>query len=263
MTLAPAPSDFGDQPGRTTGRPALLAVSQGSKDLTDDVAVDELLAAVGRAASGLHIVGAVIDVQQPDLTRVLAERLAPGEPVIAVPLMLSAGLHLQGDLAQGLAGDRNRRSAMTAALGPDDVIVQLLAARLRERGLAPTDVVVLAAIGSSDHRAVRDCVDAGRRLAGLLERNVTVGFISAAVPRLSAAVDTMRRLHPGSRVVVASYLLSPGRFAEVAAEAGGDLVAGPLLIPGRRPPQALVDLVLSRYRDGLVRIARDETSVRS
>jgi sirohydrochlorin ferrochelatase len=235
----------------TSPRPALLAVAQGTRGLGADPAIDELLAAVGRAAPGLHVVGTVIDPHQPDLTPALDEKLAPGEAVVVVPLMLSAGFHVTVDLAQELAADLSRRTAISRALGPDDVIVGLLADRLLERGLAPDDVIVLAAVGSSDHRAVRDCVGVGRRLASLLERHVTVGFLSAAVPRLASAVDTMRRLHPGSRVVVASYLLAPGRFAEVAAEIGGELATGPLLTPHQRPPAPLVELVLSRYREAL------------
>ncbi|WP_022881098.1 sirohydrochlorin chelatase [Gryllotalpicola ginsengisoli] len=255
MTLAPAPWGPGDRSGRTPSRPALLAVAQGPKELTDDPAVDTLLQAVSRAAPGLHVVGSVVDVHQPELGATIAEQLAPGEPVVVVPLMLSAGFHVHGDLAHELAAQRTRRTAISRALGPDAVIVELLAAKLTELGLAADDVIVLAAAGSSDHRAVRDCIAVGRHLAGLLERNVTVGFLSAAVPRLASAVDTMRRLHPGSRVIVASYLLSPGRFAEVTASVGGDVVSGPLLAAGRRPPQALVDLVLARYEAGAAQLA--------
>lgn len=234
--------------------PALLAISQGSGDQTPDRAVAELVAAVTVAAPELHVSTALIDVQQPDVLAPLSA-LADGESVVVVPLLLSAGYHVHSDVAAELAGNPSHPAILAPSLGPDEALVQVLASRLHEAGLAPGDVVVLAAVGSSDHRAVRDCIDTGRRLAGLLARSVTVGFISAAVPRLSSAIETQRRLHPGSRVVIASYVLSPGHFADLAAAAGGDAVAEPLLVPGRPPPRQLVDLVLERYRAAAASLA--------
>jgi len=230
--------------------PTLLAIVEGASEVTDDGAVELLLAAVRRAAPELRVVPALVDPHQPELARVLERELASGEPVVAVPVMLSPGAHLHRDLETELLADDGRDAVLAPALGSDDTVIELLASRLLHSGLGADDVVVMAAAGSSDHHAVRDSVDVGRRLAHVLERYVTVGFLSAAVPRLEAAVDTMRRLHPGSRVALSTYLLSAGRFAESVAELGGDVVAGPLLMPGRRPPQPLVDLVLSRYHEG-------------
>jgi sirohydrochlorin ferrochelatase len=236
--------------------PALLAVVEGASEVTDDGTVELLLSAVRRAAPGLRVVPAMVDVHQPALAPVLSAEFEAGAAVVAVPLMLSPGVHLHRDLEQELCGDATRAATLAPPLGSDDAVIELLAHRLVHSGLGPDDVVVMAAAGSSDHHVVRDSVDVGRRLAHLLERYVTVGFLTAAVPRLGAAVETMRRLHPGSRVAVSSYLLSPGRFAESVGEAGGDVVAGPLLMPGRRPPDALVDLVLTRYRQGAAQLAQ-------
>ncbi|AYG02135.1 sirohydrochlorin chelatase [Gryllotalpicola protaetiae] len=235
--------------------PALLAVVEGASEVTDDGTVDLLLTAVRRAAPELRVVPAVIDVHQPELRNVLESEFDDDEPVVAVPLMLAPGVHLHGDLERALSADPGRPATLAPSLGADEAIVELLAYRLLHSGLGPDDVIVMAAAGSSDHHVVRESVDVGRRLAHLLERYVTVGFLSAAVPRLTGAVDTMRRLHPGSRVAISSYLLSPGRFADAVAEVEGDVIAGPLLMPGRRPPQALVDLVLARYRDGAAQLA--------
>ncbi|GAA4156893.1 sirohydrochlorin chelatase [Gryllotalpicola daejeonensis] len=235
--------------------PALLAVVEGASEVTDDGAVEVLLSAVRRAAPEVRVVRADIDVHQPELAPVLATELDDGEAVVAVPLMLSPGPHLHRDLSSELAADRGRAAALAPALGSDDTVIELLASRLVHSGLGPDDVIVMAAAGSSDHHVVRESVEAGRRLAHLLERYVTVGFLSAAVPRLAGAVATMRSLHPGSRVAVSSFFLSSGRFAESVADAGGDVVAGPLLAPGRRPPEPLVELVLSRYRQGAAELA--------
>jgi hypothetical protein len=49
-------------------------------------------------------------------------------------------------------------------------------------------------------------------------------------------------------VVVASYLLAPGTFAEMSRRAGADVVSGTILAEGQAPPSALVDVVVDRYR---------------
>lgn len=235
--------------------PALLIVVEAGEELVDDSAVGLLVTAVRRAAPGVRVVPVRLDVHESGLAPVLDGGLRVGEPVIVVPLMLSPGARVHEELAGELDEDRSRPSTLVPALGPDDEVVELMARRLQRSGLGLGDVIVMAAAGSSDHHAVRESVEVGRRLAHVLERYVTVGFLTASVPRLSMAVETMRGLHPGSRVAIASYLLSAGRFAQAAAQAGGDLVAGPLLLPGRRPPRALVDLVLARYRTGVAQLA--------
>ncbi|MFC4242772.1 sirohydrochlorin chelatase [Gryllotalpicola reticulitermitis] len=235
--------------------PALLIVVEAGEDLIDDGALLVLVNAVQRAMPEVHVVPARLDVHDPGLGPAFLRELREGEPVIAVPLMLSPGARVHDDLERELGGDQSRPTVLTPAIGSDDAIVELMVRRLQRSGLSTGDVVVMAAAGSSDHHAVRESVEVGRRLAHVLERYVTVGFFTAAVPRLSIAVDTMRRLHPGSRVAVASYLLSPGRFARAMAEAGGDLVAGPLLVPGHRPPSALVSVVVERYRAGVAQLA--------
>jgi len=234
--------------------PALLIVVESGEDLIDDGAVAVLVTAVQRALPAVHVVTARLAMPDPELGVVLASELDGGEPVVAVPLMLSPGVRVHDDLARELQSDASRRSTLVPALGSDDAVVELMARRLHRTGLAAGDVVVMAAAGSSDHHAVRDTIEVGRRLAHVLERYVTVGFFTAAAPRLPAAVDTMRRLHPGSRVAVASYLLSAGRFTDAVAEAGGDLVAAPLLMPGHRAPAALVELLVDRYQQGVAQL---------
>ncbi len=49
------------------------------------------------------------------------------------------------------------------------------------------------------------------------------------------------------RVVVVSYLLAPGYFADLAAAAGGDVTTPPLLVDGDPVPSELVDVVIERY----------------
>ena len=223
--------------------PALLAVSHGTSSPSGQKAVAALVAAVSGARPDLVVHEGFVDVQQPDVPSVL-DTVPAGRTSVIVPLLLSAGYHVHVDLAAAVdVAD----AVVGAALGPDDRLVRLLARRLAEAGLAPGDVVVLAAAGSSDARAVADCIETARRLGAVLDRPVSVGFISAALPRLADEIATARAAHRGRRVVVASYLLAPGYFAGLAARAGGDVTAPPLLMPDAPAPAELVEIVLDRY----------------
>ncbi|KQX07221.1 MULTISPECIES: sirohydrochlorin chelatase [unclassified Leifsonia] len=226
--------------------PALLAVSHGTSSPDGQDAVARLVAGVAESLAGTAVSGGFVDVQQPDVPVSLSS-LADGVPAVVVPLLLSAGYHVHVDLRREIASDQSRDTALAAALGPDDRLVAVLAQRLHEAGLRPNDRVVLAAAGSSDARAVADCREMGRRLATALGRPVNVGFLSAATPRLPDAVAMVRAVHPLSRVVVSTYLLAPGYFADLVGEAGADVVTAPLLIAGDAPPTELVDIVVDRY----------------
>ena len=109
----------------------------------------------------------------------------------------------------------------------------MLVARLEAAGLEDSDAVVLAVAGSSDERANDDCRAIGAMLAERLARDVTVGFLAAAEPRLGVAVAGAREARADSirpRVVVANYLLAPGYFHDLAVRlADGAPVARPLL----------------------------------
>ena len=136
------------------------------------------------------------------------------------------------------------------ALGPDDRLATVLMQRLHEAGLRADDRIVLAVAGSSDRRAVDDCRDMAKRLAAASGREVSLGFLSAAEPRLPDAVREARTeaaAANGGRVVVANYLLAPGFFDDLARAAGADVTARPRLAPDAPAPRELVDIVLERY----------------
>ncbi|GAA1799008.1 hypothetical protein GCM10009749_03440 [Agromyces neolithicus] len=189
-----------------------------------------------------------VDVEQPDVQATLAT-LEPGEPAVVVPLLLSAGYHVHVDLTEAVAeaAASGRAVVLAGALGPDDRLAAVLAHRLDEAGVRDDDVVVLSVAGSSDGRAVRDCRDMARRLAAAAGRDIRLGFLSAASPLLVDAIAQARADVPGARVVVASYLLAPGYFQDLAEAAGADVVSAPLLVPDAPVPGELVEIVLDRY----------------
>jgi sirohydrochlorin ferrochelatase len=225
--------------------PVLVAASHGTSDPAGQRAVAALVAAVAVRAAEISVAEAFVDVQQPDVPAVLTS--VSTEPVVIVPLLLSAGYHVRVDLARVAGAAPNPLVAVAAALGPDPRLVTLLERRLRALPLDADDEIVLAAAGSSDARAVDDCRATADALGERLGRSVTAAFISAAEPELRAAVAQAKET-AGRRVVVATYLLAPGYFADLAAAAGGDITTPPLLSDGETVPTELVDVVLERYR---------------
>lgn len=223
--------------------PALVAISHGTGSPAGQAAVAGLVRAVAARLPDVHVRLGHVDVQQPDVAASLGS-LAPDEPAVIVPLLLSAGYHVRVDLRQQSAGHAD--VAISPALGPDARLVDALRARLAALEPAPEDAIVLAVAGSSDDRANEDCRVTARLLAERLQRDVAVGFLAAAEPRLAAAVRAAGA--SGRRVLVANYLLAPGYFHDLAVHsADGSPVARPLL-DDDDPADSLVELVIDRYR---------------
>ncbi|MGW4637407.1 sirohydrochlorin chelatase [Sphaerisporangium sp. NPDC004334] len=168
-----------------------------------------------------------------------------------------------------------------AALGPHPLLITALERRLAEAGVEigdPETAVVLVSAGSSDRRAIAVIDEMARDWA--LARgwhSVTPAYASAASPTPEEAVLRLLAAHPSplrpalgagrrtsarhdpparhdsparhvrpARVVVATYLLAPGYFADkvrrTALAAGADTVAAPL-----GPAPELVTVLLERH----------------
>ncbi|TFC05017.1 sirohydrochlorin chelatase [Cryobacterium mannosilyticum] len=226
--------------------PALVGIAHGTSSAHGQAAVAGLMRAVAAARPDLTVVSGFVDVQQPDTPATLAA-LPVGLPAVIVPLLLSAGYHVHVDLTEAVRAETGRSVLLAGALGPDDRIIAVLRQRLAEAGLRPDDAVVLAVAGSSDARAVAACRVVAERLADAAGREVTLGFLSAATPRLACAVTRVRINRPGRRVVASSYLLAPGYFQGLVEKAGADVVTRPLLVPDEPAPAPLVEVVIDRY----------------
>ncbi|HEX6472904.1 MAG TPA: sirohydrochlorin chelatase [Streptosporangiaceae bacterium] len=270
MTGAPAPA--------AVAPPALVAVAHGSRDPRAAATVDELLAAVRARRPGWPVLASYLDHAAPAPGQVLAALAAAGRAgaagawgggggaggarraAVVLPLLLTAAYHSKTDIPRVLSEVRHRHPRLAlrygATLGPHPLLVDALERRLAEAGTAigdPATAVVLVAAGSSDPAA--NGVIA--RLARCWQRrrgwyDVVPAYASAARPGPAAAVRALRAAG-APRVVVASYFMAPGYFADkVRAEAlaaGADTVS-PVL--GAAPE--LADLVLRRYDEAV----RDE-----
>jgi sirohydrochlorin ferrochelatase len=245
----------------------LVAVAHGSRDPRAAATVTELLSVVrARAArrglGGLDVRAAFLDHCAPSLPQVLgslpsATQSADSGQAVVVPLLLTAAYHSKADIPAQLAAAAAARPGPdvvpAATLGPHGLLLAALERRLREAGVAVDDAearaatgVVLAAAGSSDPAANTTNARLAARWAGERGwRAVEPAYASAAEPSPADAVRAL--LDAGTpNVVVATYLLAPGNFADKirhgAIGAGAAAVSGVL---GAAPEVA--DVVLLRY----------------
>ena len=241
--------------------PPLVAVAHGSADPRAGGCVGDLLglvrsraAARGLAApSGLDVRMAFLGHAPPSPGQVLGA-VAAG-PVVVLPLLLTAAYHSKTDLP-ALLGEARRahprlRISYGGTLGPHPLLLRALSRRLGEAiGETGGDLdpgrtsVVLAAAGSSDPAANAAITRlAARWQAAEGWRAVVPAYASAASPSVTGAVRALARRGP---VVVATYLLAPGFFADrirrEALDAGAAAVSGAL---GATPE--IADVVLDRY----------------
>lgn len=223
------------------GEPALVVCAHGTRDPQGREVVRETVAAVAERLPGVVVHEAHVDVHGPWVAEVV-DSIPLGDRVtgVVVPLLLAAGYHVHVDVADAVAGRPD--VVATAALGPDDRLVDVVLDRLAAVGAGPTDAVVLAPTGSADARAQADSAEVAGRLAKRWGGPVTLGFAGGPEPSAADAVHAARAAG-ARRVVVASYLLAPGVFQRRLEHSGADAVSGPLA-----PDARVVDIVVDRYR---------------
>jgi sirohydrochlorin ferrochelatase len=234
--------------GPRINAPTLLAVAHGSRNPAARDSVEALLAELHRQRPELTALGCYLDHTEPLVRDVV--RTLHG-PAVAVPLLLTAAFHTGVDLPQQLAASPVPVE-QAGALGPHPLLLRALGRRLAEAGVPAPDTgtaIVLAAAGSSDPGAVASVAAVARGWASEGWWDVTPAYASAAAPTPADAVAALRA-RGAPRVAVASYLLSPGLFADALHEAGADVVSAPL---GHAPEVAAV--VLERYDDACSRLA--------
>lgn len=203
--------------------------------------------------SGLRVSAAFLGHCAPSPRQVLDA--LPGGPVVVLPLLLTAAYHSETDLPAALHAASARRGGLEIRygrpLGPHPLLISALERRLGETGAAlhPAETsVVLAAAGTSDPAATAAIAAlAARWRAQRGWRDVVPAYASSSAPAPAAAVAALKA-SGAQRVLVASYLLAPGRFAgqvrDQSLTTGATAVSGVL---GAAPELAAI--VLHRYRE--------------
>ena len=231
----------------------LIAAAHGTADPRGIRTIHALVRLMAAQRPELPISLGFVDVDVPALPSLVDRVVADSNQAVVVPLLLSSGYHVAVDVL-GEAARRPGQVQAAAALGPDPLLAEVLADRLREcldprsDGLEEIDQVVLAAAGSSDRRALLDCSATAAMLSALIDRPVEVGYVSGAGERLAPVLARTTGLagpaaRSTGRVAVATYMLAPGFFADRVRRIAGDLpVSAPL---GADPRVA--GLALARY----------------
>ena len=255
--------------GSPEGRPrgetqqVLIAVAHGSADGRAAAAVRDLMAiAAERAAERARKRGlsppvlraAFLGHAAPSLPQVMSA-IEPDAEVTVLPLLLTAAYHSKTDIPRVLASSQIPRLRVSygAPLGPHPLLLRALERRLAEADPAAFDGpertgVVLAAAGSSDPEANATIARLAARWqarSGWLA--VRPAYASTAGPTPAAAVAGLLRAG-ASRVVVASYLLAPGLFADrvlQACMAASAAAVSPVLGASAE----VADVLLDRYEE--------------
>ncbi|TCC35586.1 sirohydrochlorin chelatase [Kribbella speibonae] len=218
----------------------LVAVAHGTADPRGIRVVHDLVREMARQRPDLPTSLGFVDLLTPALPALVRRITTDASDAVVVPLLLSSGYHVYVDVAAEAQRYPGRVHA-AAALGPDPVLVEILADRLGD--LSRVDTVVLAAAGSSDPRALADCETTAKLLSDRVDRPVQVAYISGTGARLPTVLSRT----PG-RVAVATYLLAPGFFHNlIRRHASPHPVTKPLA-----PDPRLATLALHRYEEALV-----------
>jgi len=238
----------------------LVAVAHGSADPRAAAITGELMAvAAGRArARGLNAPDlriAYLGHAAPSLPQVM-RTIEPGAPVTVLPLLLTAAYHSKTDIPRTLArlgrGLPRLQVSYGAPLGPHPLLLRAAEKRLAEADPAGADPaqtgVVLAAAGSSDPGAnatIARMAACWQARAGWFA--VRPAYASAADPSPAAAVAGL--LTAGARrVIVATYLLAPGFFADRIRDCS--LVAGAATVSATLgASDEVADVLLDRYQE--------------
>ena len=239
--------------------PVLVAVAHGSRDPRASATIGELMAMVAERARqrGLgapDLRTAYLGHAPPSLPQVMST-IEAGRRVRVLPLLLTAAYHAKADIPRLLtrvASDFPRLQVSYGdTLGPHPRLLRALERRLAEEdpdGDRARTGVVLAAAGSSDPEAnatIGRLAAQWQARAGWLA--VRPAYASAADPSPAAAVTGLLRAGV-PRVVVATYLLAPGLFADrirTSSLAAGATAVSPAL--GACPEVA--DVLLDRFAE--------------
>jgi sirohydrochlorin ferrochelatase len=239
----------------------LVAVAHGSADPRAAATIDELMtvAATRTAARGLSMRAAYLGHAAPSLPQVMSA-LPANARVTVLPLLLTAAYHSKTDIPRVLAREFPRlRVSYGATLGPHPLLLSALERRLAEadplghagQARRARTGVVLAAAGSTDPEAnatvTRLAAQWQAQAGWFAVRAASAAAAGPGMPAPSEAVTGLLRAG-ARRVLVATYLLAPGWFADrirASALAAGAAAVAPAL--GALPEVA--EVFLDRYQE--------------
>jgi sirohydrochlorin ferrochelatase len=216
---------------------ALVLAAHGTASAAGRATVEAIAARVRLARPSVPVRLCYVDVGSPRRSDVLGRMTGSA---VVVPLLLSTGYHVRRDIPAAVSAYPRLRAVITPTLGPDPLLAEALADRLRQAGWRGRRPVVLGAAGSRDPAAASQVAQMAGLLAAFAGVPVHPAAHASGVEDVLAAV---RRLDP--HAAVSTYLVADGYFASRIA-ATGALTSAPI---GAHP--ALARLVVRRYDEGL------------
>ncbi len=208
---------------------------------------------LGSFVKTLRTAAPELEIRDVPVDHLPADVSAP-QPRIAVPLTFSN--HDQVTQAIGVERQRDPELVVSRALGPDWLLAELCVRRLVHAGAHHGDTIVLGVAGSDDPDVIGDYSRAAQLLSAVWGGPVHIGSVHGRDTPLGDAVDIARAY--GRRVVIASYVLTPGETADRLRGAGADLVTAPIL-DGAAPDRRLIQLVLERCEEALATAGPSDT----
>lgn len=240
--------------------PVLLIIGHGSRDSRHAATVARLAQRLRALRTDLRVEHGFLDFNTPDVMGKLGELEAGGvRDVIAVPLLLTRAFHAKKDIPALLReAPPSLRIRQARVLGPDPLLQQAL-----DRGIADVGVpdrstagLVVAAAGSSDPDAVTGIRAIARNCRASGWRAVRPAFATAfsETSGVLSPEGAIRALRTSGvdKVVVARYVISPGRLSDQIARGAKDADAVTAEL-GHAPE--LARLLLTRYRESLHDVA--------
>ena len=184
-------------------RTTLVVVAHGTRHPAGARTVQALVARVRYRLPDVPVRAAYVEVQRPSVAQALAE---VGDAAVVVPLLLAAAP--SADSGACLVAD---------PLGPDRLLADVMAVRLREAGARPGQPVVLVAAGSPDPCAQGDTTRAARLLEEVWRGPVRAAHLTGRGERMSEVAADFERLGVAPPAV-APYLVGPGEHHGKARE---------------------------------------------
>src|SRR5215475_11934909 len=164
--------------------PTLLAAAHGTRSPIGQRTTHALISRVRGLRPGISVELCFLDVLEPGLSSRL---LSLAGPVVVVPVLLSAGYHVDEDIPRNSSVAAGR-ATVARHLGPDRALSEVLAVRLAAAGGDAADSVALVASPSTRATAARDLAGAAADLAAVLDRPVQPLTVGASLAGSLAAL---------------------------------------------------------------------------
>jgi sirohydrochlorin cobaltochelatase len=229
----------------------LLGVAHGSRDEGSQQVVRDLLVMAAAQRPGLRAEAAYVDNASPSVRRAIAGLVEEGErDITVVPLLLGAASHSKTDVAASVQAARFAHPGVLLRygrpLGPHPVIVDVLARRLAEAGVADLPVVLVAG-GSLDPDANAGVAATARLLwEGRGFPSVDIAFVSTTGPSVVEALSRLRAQGVG-RAALSRYFLGPGYLPRKAQELAAEVDLEVVVSEPLGASEGLASLVLGRF----------------